>query len=86
MKRNIMNEAEKLIKAHRRKKRWYQAVTCLAGIVVFCTVYSLILPAITMEKYQCGIEEHTHTQECYDAESSLICGLEEHFHTDACIR
>lgn len=86
MKRNIMNEAEKLIKAHRRKKRWYQAVTCLAGIVVFCTVYSLILPAITMEKYQCGIEEHTHTQECYDAESSLICGLEEHVHTDACIR
>ena len=86
MKRNIMNEAEKLIKAHRRKKRWYQAVTCLAGIVVFCTVYSLILPAITMEKYQCGIEEHTHTQECYDAESSLICGLEEHVHTDACVR
>ena len=86
MKRNIMNEAEKLIKAHRRKKRWYQAVTCLAGIVVFCTVYSLILPAITMEKYQCGIEEHTHTQECYDAENSLICGLEEHVHTDACVR
>lgn len=86
MKRNIMNEAEKLIKAHRRKKRWYQAVTCLAGIVVFCTVYSLILPAITMEKYQCGIEEHTHTQECYDAEGSLICGLEEHVHTDACVR
>ena len=39
-----------------------------------------------MEKYQCGIEEHTHTQECYDAENSLICGLEEHVHTDACVR
>ncbi len=34
--------------------------------VVFCTVYALILPAITLEKPpDCGIPEHIHTAECY---------------------
>ena len=31
----------------------------------------------------CGMEEHTHTDECYDGDT-LICGKEEHVHTDAC--
>ncbi len=42
-------EAEKYSKAHRRRKHWRRVVTVLAAIVVFCTTYALILPAITME-------------------------------------
>lgn len=38
-----------LNKAHRRRKRWQQAVSFMAAIVVFCTTYSLILNAITQE-------------------------------------
>ena len=50
-----------------KKKRTHRRriVTGLACVVVFCTVYALILPAITMEKGACEIPEHTHTQECY---------------------
>ena len=84
MKHSVLKEANKFIKAHRRKKHWYQIVTGMACVVVFCTVYALILPAITMENYQCGMEEHTHTEECYNADGSLVCELEEHVHTEAC--
>ena len=40
-------------------------MTCLAAVVVFCTVYALILPAITLEKQDCTLPEHTHTEDCY---------------------
>lgn len=68
------------------KSRWMKVVTIMAGVVVFCTVYSLILPAITMsiQDPRCGYEEHVHTDECYDAEGNLICGMEEHTHTLEC--
>ena len=58
---------------------------CLSCIVVFCTVYVLILPAITLErKTTCGQEEHVHTEECYSVDGQLICGREEHQHTETC--
>ena len=68
-------------------------VTCLAAVVVFCTVYALILPAITMEQEgQCEIPEHTHDISCYMQVTSiprrvLTCSKEMlniHEHTDAC--
>lgn len=44
----------------------------------FCVVYALTLPAITLEgKTICGMEEHTHTEECYQ-DDKLICDKEEH--------
>ena len=32
----------------------------------------------------CGLEEHTHTEDCYSADGTLVCALPEHTHTDAC--
>ena len=70
--------------AKQRKKRtlWRNLVVCFAALVVFCTTYALILPAITMEQegYSCGLQEHTHTPDCY----RLTCGKQEaytHTHT-----
>lgn len=40
------------------------------------------LPEVT---YYCGLEEHTHTDECFDEEGNNICGLPEHSHTEACL-
>ncbi len=61
----------------------------VAMVVVFVTTYSLILPAITMERESfCGLEEHTHSDECYTVETVYTCGLEEgeeHTHTEECI-
>lgn len=38
--------------------------TWLSVLVVFCTTYVLILPAVTLS-YSCGLEEHQHTSDCY---------------------
>ena len=91
MKKDALQGAEKYTKAHQRKKRWYRVVTALAGVVVFCTTYALILPALTLEK-QCDIPEHTHTDACYAQVTSVekrvpVCSaktLEIHRHTADC--
>ena len=60
-------------------------ILCLSCVVVFCTVYALILPAITLErKTVCGQEEHSHTEECYSSDGQLACGETEHTHTESC--
>lgn len=60
-------------------------ILCLSCVVVFCTVYALILPAITLErKTVCGQEEHSHTEECYANDGQLTCGRTEHKHTESC--
>ena len=75
----------KVLKDKVRLKRWRKVMLCLSCIVVFCTVYVLILPAITLErKTICGQEEHVHTEECYSVDGQLICGIEEHLHTETC--
>lgn len=90
MKKDALQGAEKYTKAHQRKKRWYRVVTGLACVVVFCTVYALILPAITMEKGACEIPEHTHSEACYTQVTSAtrtepVCTIESlnlHQHDD----
>lgn len=89
MKKLLLREAAKHKLQNRRRKRWQKTVSILACLVVFCTVYALILPALTAEAdIYCGKEEHTHTEDCY--QDKLICGQEEgqgaHQHTEACYR
>ena len=87
MDKLLLQDAEPYASAHRRKRCWYQVMTCLAAAVVFCTTYALILPAITLEK-QCEIPEHTHTEACYTSEQGdLICTQStepQHTHTEEC--
>lgn len=85
-----IRSAARLLVEHHRRKQWLMAVTALAGVVVFCTVYALILPAVTLEgNVYCGIEEHTHDESCY--EKKLVCGEDEgetagHVHSDDCYK
>lgn len=75
----------RLLKDKTRLKRWRKMILCLSCVVVFCTVYALILPAITLErKTVCGQEEHSHTEECYSSDGQLACGKTEHTHTESC--
>ena len=91
MKYDVLRNAEKYTKVHKRKRLRHRVVTVLAGVVVFCTTYALILPAITLEK-QCDIPEHTHTDACYAQVTSVekrapVCSaetLEIHRHTADC--
>lgn len=88
MKTNeVRQKGANYTKTRRQRKRWQTIVACLACVVVFCTTYALILPAITLEKdtYYCGKTEHTHSEECMT--QTLICQLEEnegHVHTEEC--
>ena len=77
-----LQRANEFAAQKRKRSVWRNVVTCIAAIVVFCTTYALILPAITMEKedFTCGLQAHTHTAECYQ----LVCGKQEifsHTHT-----
>lgn len=91
MKYDVLRGAEKYTRVHKRKRLRHRVVTVLAGVVVFCTTYALILPAITLEK-QCDIPEHTHTDACYAQVTSVekrvpVCSaetLEIHRHTADC--
>ena len=91
MKHDALQQAAEYTQRRRRRERWQKVVTCLAAVVVFCTTYALILPAITLEK-QCDIPEHTHTDACYAQVTSAekrvpVCSaetLEIHRHTADC--
>lgn len=75
---------KKILKDKARLKKWKRITLALSCVVVFCVVYALTLPAITLEgKTICGMEEHTHTEECYQ-DDKLICDKEEHQHTEDC--
>lgn len=94
MEHNVLSRAAEFIKAQRRKKRWTKAVSAMAAVVVFCTTYALILPAITLQA-ECGKEEHTHSDACYTVETitpqpTMLCSMEAlreaglHEHDDNC--
>ena len=64
---------KKLLKDKARLKKWKRITLALSCVVVFCVVYALTLPAITLEgKTICGMEEHTHTEDCYEKEEQPV--------------
>lgn len=66
--KKIPNKVPSAQNAQSRKKRhWKQFVTTVSCLVVFCTVYALILPAVTLDKNKvyCDQEVHVHTDDCY---------------------
>lgn len=80
----VSDYIKKLLKDKARLKKWKRITLALSCVVVFCVVYALTLPAITLEgKTICGMEEHAHTEECYQDEE-LVCDKQEHQHTEDC--
>ena len=69
----VSDYIKKLLKDKARLKKWKRITLALSCVVVFCVVYALTLPAITLEgKTICGMEELTHTEECYQ-DDELVC-------------
>lgn len=77
---------KKMLSSQKSWRHWKGFITALACVVVFCTTYMLILPAITATKNPtCGKQEHTHTESCYS--QVQVCDLNEgdfHQHTVDC--
>ena len=73
MKNGLLQQATRFYQNWRRKQLWYRMVSGMACVVVFCTVYALILPAITMERETyCGLTEHTHSEACWELRAARI--------------
>ncbi len=84
---NSLKSHKDKMKKNQEKGRRLKIVTLLCSLfVVGAVLWGLILPGIAMTgKTYCGLEEHTHSEDCYTTE--LTCGQEEsedHTHTDAC--
>lgn len=77
---------EGLVKNRQKRKRWQQIVSTLVCIVVFCTTYALILPAITISgEATCGMVEHTHSADCYELiEHPALNCVRAHTHEKGC--
>lgn len=92
MWRKLLSEAEGFLTRNKRHRSWQRAVTGLACVVVFCTTYALILPALTLEhegqELTCTLEEHQHGPECYAEAGALLCTIPEregaHAHGEDC--
>ncbi len=92
MNQETIVRTQQLKKKQRIKSRLQKVVMVLACVVVFCTTYALILPAITTPTETfCGVEEHVHTVDCYEQVSQkepiLICDLQRlgvHVHEPSC--
>lgn len=49
MRDYISEHSAELLRRQQKRKRWYRLLCVCACIVVFCTTYALILPAITLD-------------------------------------
>lgn len=87
---DLTRSAEQFHNRHRRDRIWKKLVSVLCCVVVFCTTYALILPAITMERETiCGIQEHQHSDSCYTKQvvKQLVCSAKDtgvHTHSAEC--
>ncbi len=92
MQRRLYFMINRYVRQNNRRSNWDRFVRFLAGLVVFCTTYALILPAITMEKAPCELQQHIHDQSCYQkmqfrTEWVLDCTYESlgvHVHEQSC--
>ena len=104
-----MNNDKKIQSSAKSKsfmRRCLALLTCIGMLGSFMMPYQGVLPVIAEDgdaetvtpDLVCGLEEHTHTEECYslictdDSEGhehnetcyELVCGLEEHQHDNNC--
>ena len=66
MEKKCRLAVEKHLTQIQRRRSWHKVVRAMACVVAFCTAYALILPAITMERDECTLTEHVHSESCYE--------------------
>lgn len=81
--KEFQSVVKELILDRKNHMRYIAFLTVMCVIVSIAVPFSLIKPAISQTgELSCGIEEHTHNEDCY----TLICedNSEEHEHTKDC--
>lgn len=94
MNKSLMTRLASLLSRRQLKERLSRVAMVLSCAAVFCVTYMLVAPVLTQEwPTVCGLEEHTHTDECYTVELREIPAedipegiqtSEGHTHTDDC--
>ena len=90
MQKEVIIKIKELHSKSRRTRVVKPLMYILSCLVMFVTVYALILPALTLEQEAfCGYVEHTHTDNCkqLSQELVLICSednLAIHSHANTC--
>lgn len=89
MRKEERRRIARYVRRSQYRNLWRKIVRAMACVVVFCTTYALILPAITIEQqYYCGKEAHSHTEECgiLHSSTSFVCspGQVAHSHKGLC--
>jgi len=85
MNKSLLSKITNKLKDKKNKSIQQKIFITLAAIVFITTIYILMKPAITMEEVLiCNIDEHTHTEECY--EEKFICTeeTEENLNNESC--
>ena len=85
MRKVVRNNFIPYRRTQKRKHLWKRIVSAMAVVVVFCTVYALVLPAITLSGDPiCGKAVHAHTDDCYRMSYQVLeCPAADHQH-DGC--
>ena len=90
----INSAAEEFLKRHRRRKAAMAVIIPAGLIIAFLIVFMMMRPGAALEaELTCGLEEHTHSEECY--ERVLVCGFDDeapeeapgeeaHVHDESC--
>lgn len=81
MMQKLPQRAMEYLKQQRNRTIHKGVVRLMGCAVLCCTIYALILPAITMEHVYCGMEEHVHSDACYvqsQPSVSIACGVHTH--------
>lgn len=83
----LQSTIESLHERRRKRERMTRIGWIVAGVCALILLACLMVPAFTMEhnKYDCGLEEHAHTDKCYANE--VVCGFpteKAHVHTPSC--
>ncbi len=96
MKVRLPERTKKYKRVRKDHINWKRAVLAMICVVAFCTVDTLVLPAITIDEVdkipKCGKEEHIHDESCYtqvtpEHQKEPICSVESlniHHHTEDC--
>lgn len=88
MRDELFPKKKQYVLRQKKHRKWKKIVSLLSCLVVFCTTYALILPAVTLDgqaSVTCGLSEHQHSDSCYSSETT--CGQEAgegHTHTADC--
>ena len=70
MNQVLLKKAIKLDIERKRRQWWHRIVQAMVAIVVFCTTYALILPAITMD------EEYAQDMPGFDLDQEIAASEE----------